>query len=61
MLPPIKSEARVALMSVAAYKDTPTAQLLKAARAYRAGPRFIFQIVLRRSRSYWEPGLSIHN
>lgn len=39
VLPPTKSEVRVALMSIAAYKDIPTPQLIAAARSLPGGTK----------------------
>lgn len=39
MLPPIKTKLRVALLSLAAYKEIPTEQLIAAARALPGGTR----------------------
>lgn len=39
VLPPIKSQLRVALLSLAAYKEIPTAQLIAAARALPGGTK----------------------
>ncbi len=39
MLPPIKAKLRVALLSLAAYKEIPTEQLIAAARALPGGTR----------------------
>ena len=39
MLPPIKTKLRDALLSLAAYKDIPTQQLIAAARALPGGTK----------------------
>ena len=39
VLPPIKTKLRVALLSLAAYKEIPTAQLIAAARALPGGTK----------------------
>ena len=39
MLPPIKTKLRDALLSLAAYKDIPTPQLIAAARALPGGTK----------------------
>jgi len=39
VLPPIKTKFRVALLSLAAYKEIPTEQLIAAARALPGGTR----------------------
>jgi len=39
VLPPIKTKLRVALLSLAAYKEIPTEQLIAAARALPGGTR----------------------
>ena len=39
MLPPLKTKLRVALLSLAAYKEIPTEQLIAAARALPGGTR----------------------
>ncbi len=39
MLPPIKTKLRVALLSLAAYKEIPTPQLIAAARALPGGTK----------------------
>ena len=39
VLPPIKSEVRFALLSIAAYKEIPTPQLIAAARALPGGTK----------------------
>ncbi len=39
VLPPIKTKLRVALLSLAAYKEIPTPQLIAAARALPGGTK----------------------
>ena len=39
MLPPIKTTLRVALLSLSAYKEIPTEQLIEAARALPGGTK----------------------
>ena len=39
MLPPVKTKLRVALLSLAAYKEIPTPQLIAAARALPGGTK----------------------
>ena len=39
VLPPIKATVRAALLSLAAYKEIPTAQLIAAARALPGGTK----------------------
>jgi len=39
VLPPIKTKLRVALLSLAAYKEIPTAQLIAAARVLPGGTK----------------------
>ena len=39
MLPPIKTKLRVALLSLTAYKEIPTEQLIAAARALPGGTK----------------------
>jgi len=39
VLPPLKTKLRVALLSLAAYKEIPTEQLIAAARALPGGTR----------------------